>query len=402
MRSTFKILLYINKAKVKIDGTTAIMCRITIDGKSSVMTTGLYCRPEDWNSKKGEVKEERINRQLIKYKQDIQNRYDDILKKNGAISAELLKNTIIGVNAIPNMLLQSGEVEREKLKIRAKEINSNSSYRESKSTQLFLQKFIQSRGVEDIDMNEITEEFGLSYKIFLKKVCGCSHDRVNKCLCWLNRLLYLAVDREIIRANPIEDVEYEKKAPPQYRFVKRADLKIMLATPMADAQMELARRVFIFSSFTGLAYVDVYRLYPHHIETTAEGRKYIREKRGKTNVEAFVPLHPIAEKILSLYNTTDDSRPIFPLPIRDVLWREVHALGIGLGLKDNLSYHAARHSFGTLLLSSGISIESIAKMMGHSNISSTQVYAKITDDKISKNMDKLMAKRNNNSKNGKP
>lgn len=395
-------MLYINKAKVKIDGTTAIMCRITIDGKSSVLATGLYCRPENWNSKKGEVKEERINRQLIKYKQDILNRYDDILKKNGAISAELLKNTIIGVTEIPNMLLQSGEVEREKLKIRAKEINSNSSYRESKSTQLFLQKFIQSRGVEDIDMNEIAEEFGVSYKIFLKKVCGCSNNRVNKCLCWLNRLLYLAVDREIIRANPIEDVEYEKKAPPQYRFVKRADLKKMLATPMADAQMELARRVFIFSSFTGLAYVDVYRLYPHHIEATADGRKYIREKRGKTKVEAFVPLHPIAEKILSLYNTTDDSRPVFPLPIRDVLWREVHALGVGLGLKDNLSYHAARHSFGTLLLSSGISIESIAKMMGHSNISSTQVYAKITDDKISEDMDKLMAKRNNDSKNGRP
>lgn len=396
MRSTFSILFYINRGKVKADGTTAIMCRITIDGKNSVITTGLYCKPEDWSSKKGMVKEDRTNRRLSQYRQDIQKKYGELLKRNGVVSAELLKNAITGVNELPVLLLRSGEVEREKLKIRAKEINSNSSYRESKSTQLFLEKFVKSRGMEDIAMNEITEEFGESYKIFLKKVCNCSDNRVNKCLCWLNRLLYLAVDREIIRANPIEDVEYEKKSPPKFRFLTRNDLKKILATPMADPKMELVRRMFIFSCFTGLAYVDIYRLYPHHIGISSDGRKYIREKRGKTNVEAFVPLHPIAERILALYNTTDYGKPVFPLPKRDGIWHEIHGMGVGLGLKENLSYHCARHSFGTLLLSSGISIESISKMMGHSNISSTQVYAKVTDDKISEDMDKLMAKRSGN------
>lgn len=188
-------MFYINRGKVKADGTTAIMYRITIDGKNSVITTGLYCKPEDWSSKKGMVKEDRTNRRLSQYRQDIQKKYGELLKRNGVVSAELLKNAITGVNELPVLLLRSGEVEREKLKIRAKEINSNSSYRESKSTQLFLEKFVKSRGMEDIAMNEITEEFGESYKIFLKKVCNCSDNRVNKCLCWLNRLLYLAVDR---------------------------------------------------------------------------------------------------------------------------------------------------------------------------------------------------------------
>lgn len=154
--------------------------------------------------------------------------------------------------------------------------------------------------------------------------------------------------------------------------------------------------LIVFYLYTGLAYVDIYRLYPHHIGISSDGRKYIREKRGKTNVEAFVPLHPIAERILALYNTTDYGKPVFPLPKRDGIWHEIHGMGVGLGLKENLSYHQARHSFGTLLLSSGISIESISKMMGHSNISSTQVYAKVTDDKISEDMDKLMAKRSGN------
>ena len=399
MRSTFKTLFYINKNRVKEDGTTAIMCRISIDGKSSTIATGLYCGLKEWNTKKGEVRNSRINNQLMQFKQDVECRYEEVLKKNGVVSAEILKNILIGVNSVPKKLLQAGEVERERLRLRSIEINSTSTYRESKSTQLYLRQFIESRGLEDIALADITEDFGESFKIFLKKVCGCSSNRVNKCLCWLNRLLYLAVDREILRANPLEDVEYEKKNPPKYRHLTRNELKRMMETPMADKGLELARRMFIFSSLTGLAYVDVYRLYPHHIGTTSDGRRYIREKRGKTNVEAFVPLHPIAERILMLYNTTDDSKPVFPLPIRDVLGHEVHALGVGLGFKENLSYHAARHSFGTLLLSSGIPIESIAKMMGHSNISSTQVYARITDDKISKEMDKLIEKRSRTNNN---
>ena len=80
-------------------------------------------------------------------------------------------------------------------------------------------------------------------------------------------------------------------------------------------------------------------------------------------MEAFIPLHPIAGQILDLYNTTDDDRPVFPLPVRDVLWYEVHGMGVALGMKENLSYHMARHSFGTLTLTAGIPIESIARIM---------------------------------------
>lgn len=247
--------------------------------------------------------------------------------------------------------------------------------------------------MQDIPLEEITERFGNDYKTFLLKDLGCSTDKMNKCLCWLNRLLYLAVDREIIRANPIEDVEYEKKNPPKLKHISRNELKRLMATPFEDSNMELALRMFIFSSFCGLAYVDIHRLYPHHIGETADGRKYIRKKRGKTNVEAFVPLHPVAERILSLYNTTDDTHPVFPLPIRDILWHEVHSIGNALEFEENLSHHQARHTFGTLLISAGISIESIAKMMGHTNITSSQVYAKITDDKISKDIDKLIERR---------
>ncbi len=393
MRSTFKQLYYINRAKVKADGTTAVLCRITIDGKNSVITTGIYCKPEEFNTQKGEVKDNKDNDTLLKFRRKIESAYETILKDSGIVSAELLKNTVVGINSVPTTLLQAGMEELKRLEKRSVEINSRSTYRGSVIYQECLKGYIMTFGKEDYPFSEITEQFGVSYKLFLMKVLGCSTDKMNKCLCWLNRLIYIAVDREIIRANPLEDVAYEKKNSPKLLHISRNELKRMMETPMEDMKLELARRMFIFSSLTGLAYVDVYRLYPHHISRTADNRTYIHEKRGKTNVEAFIPLHPIAEQILSLYNTTDDTKPVFPLPIRDILWHEIHAVGNALEFKENLSHHQARHTFGTLLLSEGISIESIAKMMGHTNISSTQIYAKITDNKISEDMDRLIERR---------
>ena len=393
MRSTFNILFYINRNKVKADNTTAVLCRISIDGKQTVISTGIYCNPEDWNARKGQIRDERSNNKLTAFRNRIEQSYETILKEQGVISAELLKNTIVGINTVPSFLLQAGQAERERLRIRSLEINSTSTYRGSKTTQANLLDFIRSRGKDDIAFTDITGEFGESFKLFLKRDLGYNPSHVNHCLCWLNRLIYIAVDQEILRANPIEEVAYEKKNPPKLRHISRSQLKQLMETPMPNELQELARRTFIFSSFCGLAYVDVHRLYPRNIGKTADGRRYIRTNRAKTGVESFIPLHPVAEQILLLYNTNDDTKPIFPLPKRDIIWFEMNGIGVALGFIENLSYHMSRHNFGTLLLSAGICIESIAKMMGHSNISSTQIYAKVTDDKISEDMDRLIKRR---------
>ena len=400
MRSTFKLLFYINRTKVKTDGTTAVMCRISIDGKQAVLTTGIYCRPENWNAKKSIIKTERDNNRLSAFRQRIEHTYDHILKEQGVISSELLKNTIVGVNAIPTYLLEAGKVERERLRVRSIEINSTTSYRQSGISQRNVEEFLRLRGRKDIAFTDITEEFGESFKLFLKNQ-NRRAGYINKCITWLNRLIYIAIDQEVLRCNPLEDVRYEKKEPAKHKYISKAELKRIMETPMSDPRLELVRRAFIFSSLTGLAYVDIHRLYPHHIGKTAEGRLYIRKQRIKTNVEAFIPLHPIAEQILSLYNTTDDSLPVFPLPIRDKIWFDINQIGVTTGLKENLSYHQSRHSFGTLALSAGLSIESIAKMMGHANISTTQGYAQITEQKISEDMDRLMERRKTMKNNAK-
>lgn len=298
-----------------------------------------------------------------------------------------------GAVDIPKYILQAGEVERENLKIRSIQIDSTSSYRQSKMYHYYLEEYIRSLGKEDMLFTDITEEFGTNFILYLKTNYPHKPSYRNHCLCWLKRLVYLAVDNGILRYNPLDDIKYEKKAPTKLMYISKNQLQEIMSHPKPDPLQELARRTFIFSCFCGLAYVDVRNLYPHHIGTTAEGRKYIRTYRKKTSVESFIPLHPVAEQIISLYNTTDDSKPIFPLPIRSMIWFEIHELGFSHQFKHNLSYHQSRHTFGTLMVSAGVPMESISKMMGHTNIRTTQGYAKVTDDKISEDMDKLMKRR---------
>lgn len=344
MRSTFSILPYINRNKVKADGTTSVMCRISIDGKSSVFSTGIYCRPEDWNTEKGEIREQRANNRLIELRNKLEQTYEKYLKTKGVVSAELLKNEITQANTVPEYLLQAGEEECERLRVRSVEIRSTSSYRQSKSTQAYLREYLLTLKMTDIAFEDITEDFGYGFKQFVKSK-GCKASHINHCMTWLNRLIYIAVDREILRFNPIADVPYEKKEAPKLNHISRSQLQLIMERPMPNKWQELTRRVFIFSAFTSLAYVDMKELYPHHIGKTAEGRRYIRINRKKTGVESFIPLHPVAEQILELYNTTDDTKPVFPLPNRDMLWYAVNEIGVLAGVKGTLSHHIHRHSF---------------------------------------------------------
>ena len=131
MRSTFKQLYYINRNRVKADGTTAILCRISIDGKSLTFNTGFHCDPNQWNSEKGEVSNVKISNSLKQFKQRIDETYETMLKEQRVVSAELLKNTILGVNSVSEFLLQAGNDELGRLEKRSIEIQSRSTYRQS-------------------------------------------------------------------------------------------------------------------------------------------------------------------------------------------------------------------------------------------------------------------------------
>ncbi len=168
-----------------------------------------------------------------------------------------------------------------------------------------------------------------------------------------------------------------------------------MAFPLQDEGAELSRRIFLFSVFTGLAFADLQSLRASQIETNSEGKRYIRKTRQKTEVESLILLHPIAEQILSLYikERSKGDYKIFPDTVsKSKLSIHLKTLGLACGIRTPLTYHVGRHSFGTLTLEAVIPIESIAKVMGYSSIASKQIHAQITDQKIAKDMDKLIRK----------
>lgn len=439
----FKVLLYLKKSGMDKNGKAPIMGRITVNRTMAQFSCKLSCTPSLWNPRasrlEGKSKEAvETNKDIEQLLLSIQKAFDVLVEKRTDFEAKDVKEALQGSVKTQTTLLSFVDEHISELSTHEGIDMSKSSvwtYRKIRKnlaefigekyrltdlafgqlTEPFISDFhhylLDEKGFSSgtitiyvslfkkmcrIAFEDINENFGEEYKLFLKRDQGRIDSYVNHCLLWLNMLMYKAVDRSIIRFNPIAKIGYEKKAAPKMTHISKADFIRMLSTPMADERTELARRCFIFASLTSLSYIDVKKLYPHHISENAEGRKFIRKEREKTGVEFFVPLHPIAEKILSLYNTMDDSKPVFPLGEKKDIYLDVHTLGMVLGISNKLGFHASRHTFGVLMLNEDIPIGSIAKMMGHADITSTQVYAQVTEQKISNDMDKLIAKRERN------
>ena len=416
MRSTFKILFYINRQKTKADGRTVILCRITIDGKSTAITTGEECNPSEWNARQGLTTDRKTNQRLHEFRELVEKTYRDILVRDGVVSVELIKNRLQDIATHPTTLLAMSRAELQMVRESVGKSRTEGTYLNLSHADRNLHEFVKDKGVQDILIGAITEGLFEEYRFYLKKR-GLKGTTINNYLCWLSRLMYRAVSQNIIRCNPFENAKYEKEDK-NIRYLQKYDVARLMAMRMNDSEAEQARLMFIFSCFTGLAIADMETLQYKHIQTAADGQKYIRKERQKTKVEFVVPLHPIAETIIShcrkanhndlttgqdeqTMKEKDGDFVFHPDCTRSVMSAKLCIVGKACGISQRLSFHMARHTFGTMSLSAGIPIESIAKMMGHASISSTQIYAQVTDCKISEDMDRLIAKLSSKEKKNK-
>ena len=333
----------------------------------------------------------------------VERTYRDILTRDGVVSVELIKNCLQGIATNPITLLAMSRAELQTVRESVGKSKAEGTYKNLYYSDKMLTEFVKDIGNEDIPITFITEDLFDEYRFFLKKR-EYAASTINRYLCWLSRLMFRAVSRRIIRCNPFENAKYEKEEK-KIRFLQKSDVMKLMAMTMNDRESELARLMFVFSCFTGMAIADMENLEYNHIQTAADGQRYIRKERQKTKAEFVVPLHPIAETIISHCRNAQvgneeqqavkekgDSLVFQPHCSRSVMGKNLSIVGKACGIRQRLSYHVARHTFGTMSLSAGIPIESIAKMMGHASISSTQIYAQVTDNKISEDMDRLIAK----------
>ena len=207
MRSTFKTLFYINRQKTKADGNTAILCRITIDGKSTAITTGEKCKVSGWNSKQGLTTDKKTNQRISEFRELIEKTYRDILTREGVVSVELIKNHLQGIATYPTTLLAMSKAELQSVRDCVGKVKAEGTYQNLYYSDKMLMEFVKDRGNEDISITAITEEMFEEYRIFLKKR-EYAASTINRYLCWLSRLIFRAMSQRIIRCNPFDNVQF--------------------------------------------------------------------------------------------------------------------------------------------------------------------------------------------------
>lgn len=176
-------------------------------------------------------------------------------------------------------------------------------------------------------------------------------------------------------------------------YLTREELDKLMGTTFDTPNRNFTRDMFLFSVFTGICYCDMRNLTEKNVVRDYEGNLWIETRRQKTGTPENVRLLDIAVKIMEKYRGMAPEGKLFPMLTKESMNIHLKKMAVQCGIDRNLSFHNTRHSFGTLTLTAGIPIESIARMMGHTNIDSTQVYAQVTDRKISSDMDRLMERR---------
>ena len=161
-------------------------------------------------------------------------------------------------------------------------------------------------------------------------------------------------------------------------------------TPIREKFLCFVRDLFVFSTFTGIAYADMCNLDVSNLSRDDQGNLWIKFKRQKTKSECSILLLDVPRNIMEKYECERKSDKLFNMPCRSALTNNMPKLAKVCGIEHRLTYHMARHNFGTLItLSQGVPLETVCQMMGHKSMSTTQIYARLTHQKVDEDMKKL-------------
>ena len=240
---------------------------------------------------------------------------------------------------------------------------------------------------------ELTADFIREFDFYLRYDLQSSHNTVWVYTMPVLSLAELAIKKGLIRDNPFEDYEISMEETDRGYILKEDVEKLMMCKP-PHKRYEVVKDLFIFSCFTGLAYADIKKLTRNNIQSFFDGHQWIISRRKKSDIASNVRLMEIPKRIIEKYLGTTRNEFIFPVPTNVTCNNHITKLieTAEIITEQKVTFHTARHTFGTMFLTEGVPLESLSKMMGHKNISTTQIYAKITSQKISKDMDLVAPK----------
>lgn len=395
MKTNFSLLFYMKKQKNYQSGKAPIYLRITVDGRRCEVTTGRCCDPVQWNPTSGRSngkKEE--TKSLNAYLDDLQNKvfeaHRQLTEKDDTITAVTLRDQFQGKVAKQRTLIDIFKDHNQKMEaLVGREFAKGTAerYRTSlKHTVEFLQWKYK---ISDIDIRKVNYDFITEYDFYLRSVRKCANNSAVKYLKNFGKIIRICLSNGWLAADPF--ARYKNKIKKVERvYLTEQEIETMANKELASERLEQIRDVFLFCCFTGLAYIDVKNLKSCNIVTGVDGDKWISIKRQKTNTPSRIPLLPIASALLNSYRDNPiclNTGMLFPVSSNQKMNSYLKEIADFCGIKKPITFHIARHTFATTVtLLNGIPIESVSKMLGHTNIQTTQHYAKILDIKVGADM----------------
>ena len=389
MRSTFKVLFYVNGSKEK-NGIVPIMGRVTINGTVAQFSCKRSITKELWDAKgnraKGKSVEAReTNLALDNIKAQIIKHYQRISDREAYVTAEMVRNAYQGIGTEYETLLGAFDKDNESFKKRIGIDRALSSYQVRVRARNHLASFIKKNHKRnDISMLELTPDFIKEYEIYLSTDAGLHNGSVWANCMWLKTIVAKAHYNGQTPRNPFAQYRVNQNIKDRI-YLTEDEIKTMMTHEFANSKLAYIRDLFVFASFTALSFVDIKELTTDDI-VDVNGEKWILSKRHKTKVPFQVKLLDIPLLIIKRYEPFQENKFIFPNLNYWSICKPLKKMILECGIEKSISFHVARHSFATLALGKGMPIESVSKILGHTNIVTTQKYAKVTTEKIDKDL----------------
>ncbi len=396
-RSTFAILFYINRTKIRKDGKCQLLCKISIDAEGQQIGTKVSVDPALWDAAKGCASGRSrnaldVNSAIEELTKTITDHYHQIRGSLGFVTAELVKNALNGVAQKPLTLMKLFAEHNEEFKQRVGVDRGKEMYDVYCLSYRHLSAFLRKHyDADDVSLRSLDLDFYDAYDLFLRTDKGMGQKSLSGHIIILKKMTRRAVNQGTLKRDPFKMLNPEQ--PPKVsRHLKLEDLKKLMGFRVERDNLRRVRDWFVFSTFTGLAYADLRLLSDEHIVTADDGSLWIEMKRKKTGTDFRVRLMEIPLQIIEKYRSERTGKRIFNTYARDYMYKLITELGELCGI-EGLTYHRARHCFGThITLSMGVPIETVSRMMGHKSILTTQIYAKVTDKKVDEDMKRLRSR----------
>lgn len=403
-KASFSLIFYISRTKAKKNGEVPVLMKININGNRVVMNLQRSINPNDWDSARaralGRTNEARIfNEYLETIRVKAHKKFTELLAYTDEVTPQMLRDAILGVKTAKSKQIIDiwQDYVADLFKLIGKEV-TRATYQKHSRAMRYFEEFLKKKyQASDVSIKSVNYQMIQQFSIFLKTDKECNHNTTIKFLQNLKTVTRLSIRSGWLLKDPFNGISLTLKEVDR-PYLSHEEIERLIAFNSPFDRLNRVRDFFVFSCFTGLAYIDVSKLKRSEIEGNEESGFWIRTRRQKTGGKANIPLLDIPMSIINNYSRLELLRandPILPILSNQKMNAYLKELADLCGIEKQLSFHVARHTFATTVtMMNGVPIETVSKMLGHKNLQSTQHYARIVDKKVGDDMKLLAAKLN--------